>query len=189
MLNALRAATLLGILTLSGCASLSRNECAAGDWYGIGQRDGANGYPQERFADHAAACVAHGVTADRQRWLDGRERGLERFCTARHAFDVGASNSSYAGVCAGPAEDDFLHGYRLGKALAAARSRRDRWDHEINRLNQRLEEDNKSDKPKDQPRLTNAERVEIGFQLGVAMMRRDEADRDAEDINQLSARL
>ncbi len=189
MLNALRAVVLLGILALSGCASLSRNECAAGDWYGIGQRDGASGYPEERFADHAAACVAHGVNPDRRQWMEGRERGLERFCTARHAFDVGASNSSYAGVCAGPAEDDFLHGYRLGKALAEARSRRDHWDHEIHRLNHRLEEDNKRDQPQDQPRLTNTERVAIGFQLGVAMMRRDEADRDAAEINQLSARL
>ena len=189
MLNALRVVVLLGILSLSGCASLSRNECAAGDWYGIGQRDGASGYPEERFSDHAAACVAHGVNPDRQQWLEGRERGLERFCTARHAFDVGASNSSYGGVCTGPAEDDFLHGYRLGKALAEARSRRDHWDHEIHRLNHRLEEDNKRDQPQDQPRLTNAERVEIGFQLGVAMMRRDEADRDAQEISQLSARL
>jgi hypothetical protein len=189
MLNALRAVILLGILALSGCASLSRNECAAGDWYGIGQRDGANGHPEERFADHAAACVRHGVNPDRRQWLEGRERGLERFCTARHAFDVGASNSSYAGVCAGPGEDDFLHGYRLGKALAEARSRRDHWDHEIHRLNHRLAEDNKDDRPKDQPRLTNAERVEIGILLGIAMMRRDEADRDVADINQLSARL
>lgn len=189
MLNALRAVVLLGILALGGCASLSRNECAAGDWYGIGQRDGASGYPEERLADHAAACVKHGITPDRAQWLEGRERGLERFCTARHAFDVGASNSSYAGVCAGPAEDDFLHGYRLGKALAEARSRRDHWNQEIHRLNQRLAEDNKDDQPKDYPRLTNLERVEIGFQLGVAMMRRDEADRDAEEISQLSARL
>jgi hypothetical protein len=189
MLNALRAVVLLGILTLGGCASLSRNDCAAGDWYGIGQRDGANGYPEERFADHAAACVAHGVTPDRGQWLDGRERGLERFCTARHAFDVGASNSSYAGVCAGPTEEDFLHGYRLGKALAEARSRRAHWDHEIHRLNHRLTEDDKDDRPKGQPRLTNTERVEIGILLGVAMIRRDEADRDVAEINQLSARL
>jgi hypothetical protein len=192
MSNTLRTVVLLGILALGGCASLSRNECAAGDWYGIGQRDGANGYPEERFADHAAACVKHGVTPDRAQWLDGRERGLERFCTARHAFDVGASNSSYAGVCAGPAEDDFLHGYRLGKALAEARGRRDRWDHEIHRLRHLLEEDRQDDKRDqrdDHPRLSNAERVEIGFQLGVAMMRRDEADRDVQDINQLSARL
>jgi hypothetical protein len=189
MLNTLRAVVLLGILALSGCASLSRNECAAGDWYGIGQRDGANGYPEERFADHAAACVEHGVAPDRVQYLDGRERGLERFCTARHAFSVGASNSSYAGVCAGPAEDDFLHGYRLGKALAEARSRRSHWDHEIHRLKRRLADDDKDDRPKDQPRLTNAERVEIGILLGVSLMRRDEADRDVAEINQLSARL
>ena len=189
MLNALRAVILLGILALGGCASLSRNECAAGDWYGIGQRDGANGYPEERLAEHAAACVAHGVTPDRAQWRDGRERGLERFCTARHAFDVGASNSNYAGVCAGPGEEGFLHGYRLGKALAEARSRREHWNHEIKRLRHRLEEDDNGDRPKDSPRLTNTERVEIGILLGVAMMRCDEADRDVVEISQLSARL
>jgi hypothetical protein len=146
-------------------SGVARSCSAAADLktrFGIGQRDDGNGYPEERF------------------------------CTARHAFDVGASNSSYAGVCAGPAEDDFLHGYRLGKALAEARARRERWAHEMHRLQHLLEEDREDDKRDqrdDHPRLSNAERVEIGFQLGVAMMRRDEADRDVAEITQLSARL
>lgn len=197
MLTVLRATFLLGLLGLSGCASLSRNECASGDWYGIGLRDGSSGYTEARFVDHAAACVEHGISADRQLWLEGRERGLERYCTARHAFGVGAGNGSYGGVCVGPAEEDFLHGYRLGKDLAAARERRAYWDHEIHQLRKRLDEDHEREKseakdpPKDdkRPRLTNAERVAIGYQLGVAMVRRDEADRDVADIDHLGGRL
>jgi hypothetical protein len=197
MLTVLRAVLLLGLLGLSGCASLSRNECASGDWYGIGLRDGANGHTEARFVDHASACVEHGISADRERWLDGRERGLDNYCTARHAFDVGAGNGSYAGVCAGPAEEDFMHGYRLGKDLAAARDRRSHWDHEIRHLRKRLDDDRKRDKdgdkapPKDDqpPRLTNAERVEIGYRLGVAVVRRDEADRDVTEIDRLGGQL
>lgn len=185
MLTVLRAVVLSGILGLSGCASLSRNECASGDWLGIGIRDGANGRTEDRFTEHAAACVAHGITADREQWLAGREQGLERYCTARHAFDVGASGSSYSGVCAGPAEPGFLHGYRLGGELASARERRNHWEHEIRELRQRLD----ADPDKDKDPLTDSERVEIRYLLGVAFARRDEAGRDMEEINLLSQRL
>jgi Protein of unknown function (DUF2799) len=197
MSNVLRVVALLAILSLGGCASLSRNECAAGDWVGIGLRDGANGYTEDRFADHAKACIAHGITADRDRWLAGRERGLDRYCNARHAFEVGANNSSYEGVCAGPTEEDFLHGYRLGRATAEARERRSHWDSEIHNLRHRLDEDSERGKshdhdgahPDERPRLTDAERVEIGVQLGVALVRRDEADRDVAELEQRSLRL
>ncbi len=191
MFTMLRAVVLLAVLGSSGCASLSRNECSSGDWLGIGMRDGANGHAEDRFVDHAAACVAHGINADREQWLLGREQGLERYCTARHAYNVGASRSNYAGVCAGRAEQDFLHGYRLGGEMAAARDRREHWDHEIHHLRKQLDADPKKQPPEGEAprRLSDSERVEIAYLLGVALSRRDEASRDMEEINLLSQRL
>jgi hypothetical protein len=179
---------------------LSRSECQTGEWYSIGERDGANGYTEDRFLENAKACSKHGISSDRERWLDGRARGLERYCTARNAFSVGAQNASYQGVCAGPAEGEFMHGYNLGHSLAEARGRRDHWEEEIRRIHRRFDEgkapdhDDKSDskgdgKKSDHTVLSDAERVELGFRLGVAVTRREEARRDCDELEQRGRQL
>ena len=90
---------LIAIGALPGCASLSQKECAAADWYSIGVRDGANGRGEEYLAEHAKACAELDITPDRERWLDGRDRGLERYCTTRNGYRVGEVGGSYNGVC------------------------------------------------------------------------------------------
>ena len=200
MSTTLRLFCALALAGLAGCQTLSRNECATGDWYSIGERDGANGHTEDRYLENAKACAAHGLPADRERWLEGRERGLERYCTARNAFSVGSDAASYQGVCRGAAQDDFLHGYELGRHLADARSRRSHWDSEIHRIHHELDDDAKAsrdDKPdtkdgdKSAPhaRLSDAERVELGFKLGVAVTRQADAERDCRELELLGQRL
>jgi Protein of unknown function (DUF2799) len=190
----IRMSFALVLLTLSGCATVSKSECQTGDWYDIGVRDGANGYGEERFLENAQACAKHGVTADRERWLDGRMRGLERYCTPRNGFDVGARNNAYAGVCGHPGEEEFLRGYNLGRELADARGRLAHWNGEIHDIQERLDRDDKKDKADngdnsqndkqatDDKRLTKSERVELGIRLGVAMVRREGAQRECAEL-------
>jgi hypothetical protein len=179
---------LLGIavlLALPGCASVSKTECQTGDWYDIGIRDGANGYGEERFLDNAKACAKHGLPADRERWSEGRLRGLERYCTARNGFAVGAQNSGYAGVCPREVEDEFLNGYSLGKDLAQARSRLAHYDHDIHEIHEKLgshDDKNGSQDSKDGKPLTDAERVELAVRLGVDLAQREHAKRDVEEL-------
>ena len=40
------------IALLSGCASMSSEECLATDWSAVGYEDGARGYTSERFGAH-----------------------------------------------------------------------------------------------------------------------------------------
>lgn len=186
------ALLLVGAATLPGCAPVSKSECRTGDWYDIGLRDGARGYGEERFLQNAQACAKHGITADRERWLDGRMRGLERYCTPRNAFDQGASSQSYVGVCKQFDEDRFLHGYNLGKQLADARARRTRWDSEISDIRDKLDRDDKrrkEDKESTDPgskndgdRLSAAERTELGIRLGIAIVKRADAQQDCEAL-------
>ena len=191
MTSLMRLSILAALLALSGCETLSESECRTGDWYGVGVRDGANGYAEDRFIENAKACQAHGIEVDRARWLEGRLRGLERYCTARNAFDVGAGGSSYAGVCTGPMEDDFLHGYDLGRKLAEARQRRDHWDSEIREIRKRLDEHAqpaKDDKP-EHAALPASEIADLNYRLGVAVTRRDEADRDVTEWDRRGRQL
>ena len=61
----------LGLLLLfgllqTGCATLSKSECRAADWYDIGIRDGASGRHEEYIIEHATACERVGVAIDQQ---------------------------------------------------------------------------------------------------------------------------
>lgn len=84
---------------LAGCASLSEDECRAGDWREIGQRDGQQGRTADRFADHVEACGEYGVRPDRALWDRGRQQGLTAYCTADNAFREGRSGNSLSPVC------------------------------------------------------------------------------------------
>jgi len=179
---ALRWVCVLALLGLSGCATVSKNECLAGDWYGIGVRDGADGYGEERFVENAEACSKHGIAADRERWLDGRMRGLERYCTVRNGLAVGERNSTYRGVCSPPDEEGFLRGYELGRDLGDARGRLSSLESEIQNIRDRLDRDRRAgEHPNDdnkKHRLSDREREDLAYRLGVAVGRREEAVRD-----------
>ena len=65
-MNRKSGAILLAIILtgLSGCATMSGDECMTSDWSAIGYEDGARGYTTDRLASHRKACAKHGVTPD-----------------------------------------------------------------------------------------------------------------------------
>ncbi|MCB1623815.1 MAG: DUF2799 domain-containing protein [Pseudomonadales bacterium] len=132
-----RIAVLLSAVgALTSCASLSQRECAAADWYSIGVRDGANGRGEEYIAEHAKACAKLAITPDREPWLDGRDRGLERYCTPRSGYTVGEVGGRYDGVCFALGEGSFLRGYELGRQVHRVKNRLDFVENEIRSLTQ-----------------------------------------------------
>jgi hypothetical protein len=128
----------VALLSLAGCATLSEGECRSADWYDIGVRDGANGRGEEYVAEHAEACGKLSITPDRERWLEGRERGLERYCTVRNGYRVGEVGGTYNGVCFAFDESEFLRGYNLGRDVNRVKSRLDYLDGQISSLRQGL---------------------------------------------------
>jgi len=112
----------LGIIVLSGCASMSGDECATSDWMAVGYEDGSRGYTSERFGNHRKACAKHGITPDFQAYQQGRTDGLVEFCQPSRGYNLGASGGRYNGVCATNSEDDFLDAYRVGQQLYTLRS-------------------------------------------------------------------
>lgn len=105
---------IIGIL--SGCATLSKEECLAADWMVIGDADGAVGYaPQERFAGHTKACSKIGVVPDQTLWNQGYQKGLIRYCTPQNGLTVGEAGKSYANVCPLNSSIRFQQAYNLGK--------------------------------------------------------------------------
>lgn len=107
---------------INGCATLSEAECVAGDWYGVGRADGAQGRSYDRLGEHIEACQAHGVTPDHVLYEQGRQQGLLSFCTPQSGFRRGRTGGGYGGVCPADLEPDFLAGYSDGRMVHAAQS-------------------------------------------------------------------
>lgn len=87
------------VLLLSGCATLSKQECMVGDWQAIGYNDGVAGYYSERLASHAKACAKASVAPDYQAWERGRQLGLKQYCTVINAYNIGRRGRELNSVC------------------------------------------------------------------------------------------
>jgi hypothetical protein len=105
------------LTVLSGCATMSGDECATSDWHAIGFEDGSRGYTSARLSDHRKACAKHGVTPDFEEYRAGRMEGLVEFCQPSRGFNLGASGNQYHGVCASHNEGQFLDAYNSGYHL------------------------------------------------------------------------
>ena len=127
------------MLIMSGCASMSGEECVATDWSAVGYEDGARGYTGERFSKHRKACAKHGVTADFAAWQRGREQGLVEYCQPGRGFNVGVSGGRYYGVCSVDLEPDFLDAYNAGYHLYTLRANVNRANSSIGAKERELE--------------------------------------------------
>ena len=117
--NILMALALVG---LSGCASMSADECALSDWSAVGYEDGARGYTSDRFGQHRKACAKHGVSVDFQAYQSGREQGLAEFCQPGRGFTYGVNGGRYNGVCSADLEAEFVEAYNVGYQLYTLRA-------------------------------------------------------------------
>jgi len=124
---------------LSGCASMSGDECVTSDWAAIGYEDGARGYTTDQMSQRRKACAKHGVTPDFAAYQNGREQGLVEYCQPGRGFDVGSSGGRYSGVCSVDLEAGFLDAYNAGYHLYSLRSNVNRANSGINAKERELE--------------------------------------------------
>ena len=103
------------LLLLSGCATLSKNECLNADWYSIGYVDGARGYPVSRIGKHRQACAEYGVKPDFEQYEKGLTAGIVEYCNPRNGYWLGTKGVVYGGVCPKNLEGPFIVAYQQGK--------------------------------------------------------------------------
>ncbi len=126
-------------LALSGCASMSADECRTADWQTIGYEDGLKGHTGERIARHRKACAKAEITPDLDGYEAGRERGLRVFCKPANAFNLGSDGYNYQGICPADLEADFLVAYEDGRGLYELKEDVRRTQKDINELNSDLD--------------------------------------------------
>ena len=129
----------LALAGLSGCATMSGDECLTSDWEAIGYEDGARGYSSDQLGSRRKACAKHGVTPDFSAYQRGREQGLAEYCQPGRGFSVGSGGGRYNGVCSAHNEADFLDAYNAGHQLYALRSNVNRATNAINARERELD--------------------------------------------------
>lgn len=134
------AVVVVAALVLSGCATMTQDECFSGDWSMVGYQDGTNGYPPSRLSDHAQACAAHGVRPDANAYYAARERGLVEYCTPYRGFEAGRLDRKYHGVCPPGLARGFLTGYDDGLRVHAATEHLEDVKTDLRRLDRRVQD-------------------------------------------------
>lgn len=169
-------------LALGSCATMSAEQCMAGDWSGQGYVDGQQGLTMSRLDDHAEACAKHGVTPDAAAYAAGRRQGLVSYCTPYKGFEVGRSGSVYEGVCPSDLETDFIYAYRDGQVVHAAEQALSGARGRVDSLGARLEElDDKITAKQAEARadgLTDEQRDQIRNRIQEIRRERADTERD-----------
>lgn len=128
-------------LIVSGCASLSKEECANANWDAIGYQDGSRGKPAGRFNTHQKACAGHGYKASFAEYKNGHLRGLkEVFCKPRNGYQLGLRGSGYKNVCPSELEQAFLAAYHHGRDIHEAQRSYTNLNQQLSRLKTELTE-------------------------------------------------
>ena len=109
------ALLMLPAALLSGCASLTPEQCLRADWRRIGYADGAAGASAYLINDHTKACAEVGVRPNIDEYLRGREQGFELYCRPEHAFALGRRGAAHhADECPEPMKPAFYTEYERG---------------------------------------------------------------------------
>jgi len=187
-----RIAAAIVLFWVSGCATLSEDECLAGNWRSIGFEDGAQGQAPDRVGEHRSACERHGITPNFELWRLGYDEGLTRYCTRDNGFRVGSIGQTYRGVCAGPAAAEFLPAFNDGHDLYQLRQAVDQARYALNSVVNDMR-DARHDRDRlrnelDDPDLTDHDRDHIRSELAALsdQIRRLRRDRHAyeRDVDQ-----
>ncbi len=129
------------ITLLSGCASMSPEECKTADWYNVGYQNGLNGNPPSIINSYTEDCNEAGVTPNRAQWKEGFDKGTIIYCSPDNGYTVGCEGREYYGVCS---NKQFLENYQLGRQEYQRQQRIQQIDTEISVIDNQL--DNNPDK-------------------------------------------
>ena len=154
---------LLASVVMTGCASMTADECKSANWKEVGVSDGLKGRPSSFLVERVNDCLKTGVRLDTALYADGRDQGLQNFCRFENAAVLGVNGTDYAGVCPAAVEVEFRRRYDTGHAVFDLRNKVSDLNNRGERLQKRVEETNKdedrilkaTDKYADRQRIRN----------------------------------
>jgi cell wall-associated NlpC family hydrolase len=128
------------LLFISGCASMSKSECASANWETRGSLDGQNGSPLSLLSSHAKACAKIGVSPNAELYRKGHANGVRLYCTPQNGLAEGRQNAQYNDVCPTDLEAPFLSSFVDGLELSLYKAEREKASAESRLYRLRLEQ-------------------------------------------------
>ncbi|MES2260052.1 MAG: DUF2799 domain-containing protein [Pseudomonadota bacterium] len=138
-------ALLLLSALISGCQTMTPDECKYANWKDIGLRDGLAGQPISQLGDRVNDCTKAGAQVDTAQYQAGREQGLHSYCRLENAAPLGLSGKSYAGVCPARIDVEFRYRHQAGHAVYELRNKVSDLDSRSDRLQRRLRDTDKDE--------------------------------------------
>ena len=130
---------LVWMLAVSGCATMSKEECKQADWYLKGVEDATQGYPLDRVIDHGKACARVNVVPDMKEYREGHAKGARLYCVPEKGYSEGRNGASYNGICPVELEPRFLRAYHDGQELYTIQRNMDRMANQISSNNTQID--------------------------------------------------
>ena len=108
------------LLAVAACSQLSQEECLYMNWHAHGVMDGVKGAPSPKAYEYQQRCDRFGVQVDVTAYEEGRQEGVQQYCTLDNGFVVGMRGDKYQNACPHDIERAFLGGYQPGRSLYLA---------------------------------------------------------------------
>jgi hypothetical protein len=154
---------------LSGCATMSPEECLQANWEEVGYHDAAAGYAASRSADHREACAEAGVQVDFELYRHGYSLGLPYYCTRETGFETGDHGGDYAAQCARHDFPEYASGYSEGLDVFVLKNERSELERRIDdksaQADALLSQISQLRGTRDNDQLPSDTRREAGYQL------------------------
>lgn len=114
--------TILMTCALSGCATMSPEECLRANWEEVGYNDAVEGHPVSRSSEHREACADTGVSVDFELYRNGHALGLPYYCTRETGFETADHGGDFASQCQRDTFPDYGLGYSEGLDVFALKT-------------------------------------------------------------------
>ena len=164
-----RACLVIAGAMLSGCATMSPEECLQANWEEVGYNDGAAGYPVSRSAEHREACAETGVQVDFELYRHGYSLGLPYYCTRETGFETADHGGEYGAQCDSDGFPEYASGYSEGLDVFALKNERRELERRIDdktaQADALLSQIGQLRVARDDDTLSNDARREAGYQV------------------------
>lgn len=145
---------------LTGCASMTAQECQTVDWYQKGLEDGRDGRREARLATYRGDCAEHGLRPDEPLYIDGRLDGLRTYCRLENAVSSGLAGRRYEGVCPAEVDASFRRCNAMALDVHATKARVQELDDKIEAAIRALRRSEKDDTRREKERKLELEALE-----------------------------
>ncbi len=180
-------ATILTAYALSGCATMSPEECLQANWEEVGYNDAVEGYPVSRSSEHREACASTGVQVDFELYRNGHALGLPYYCTRKTGFETADHGGDFATQCRRETFTDYVMGYREGLDVFALKTEMREIEIQIDQKSDQAEalliQIGQLRTARDNPELSKDARKEARYQLSQLESLYSTLNQDIERLN------